>query len=137
MDLDRFTRLLETHGADLARWPAAERDAASRLLAVSSAARAAWSQATRLEALFARDRPAVDAARRNAIATAALRRIRTLPARGEPAGWRWLFSPVLGAAFAATLVIGCFVGFQTAPPQGAPLDLIFGGPDRGVTGFIQ
>jgi hypothetical protein len=138
MDLDRFTRLLATHGADLARWPADERDAASRLLGVSPDARAAWSEAARLEALFARDRPAVEPARRNAIATAALRRIRALPARDEAIGWRWLFSPALGAAFAATLVVGCFVGFQAGPPpSGAPLDIIFGGADRGVAGFIQ
>ena len=138
MDVDRFTRLLEIHGADLARWPTDERDAASRLLEVAPEARAAWGQARQLEALFARDRPTIDAARRNAIAGAALRRIRALPAREEPIGWRWLFSPALGAAFATMLLVGCFVGFQTAPPpSGAPLDLVFGGADRGVVGFIQ
>lgn len=138
MDVARFTRLLEIHGTDLARWPADQRDDASRLLEVAPEARAAWSRARELDSLFARDRPAVDPARRSAIATAALRRIRALPAREEPLGWRWLFSPALGAAFATMIVFGCFVGLQTAPlPSGAPLDIIFGGTDRGVAGFIQ
>ena len=142
MDLDRFTRLLETHGSDLARWPDDRRKAAEALLASSDAALEALRSAEALETLFRADRPVVTTARQRAILDGALRRIRTMPARAE-GGWRWLFGPYPGLAFAGMLAMGVFVGVELtgAPTQvaGAQLgvELLLDGPALGVEGLIQ
>jgi hypothetical protein len=54
MPLARFVELIETHGADPARWPDACREPAQNLLAVDAEARAALVSATSLDALIAR-----------------------------------------------------------------------------------
>jgi hypothetical protein len=46
MDLAAFRDLLETLGADLAKWPPFEAEAARRLLATSEAAQDAFARAT-------------------------------------------------------------------------------------------
>jgi anti-sigma factor RsiW len=56
MTLARFQRLLDVHGADLARWPQPRRAAAERLLATDDAAAAALAQARALDTLIARER---------------------------------------------------------------------------------
>ncbi|HEV2957319.1 MAG TPA: hypothetical protein VGX95_14465 [Xanthobacteraceae bacterium] len=58
MTLARFQRLLDVHGADLARWPQPQRAAAERLLAADGAAAAALAQARALDMLVAREGPA-------------------------------------------------------------------------------
>ena len=45
----RFARLLEAYGADWARWPASERDAAQRHLSSSATAESALAQARELD----------------------------------------------------------------------------------------
>jgi len=60
MTLTRFERLLDVHGADLTRWPQAQRDAAERLLAADLAAAGALARARALDALIAREAPAQD-----------------------------------------------------------------------------
>lgn len=52
MDMDRFTDLLDAWGADLGRWPSAEREAADRLLESSTAARALLREAAHVDALL-------------------------------------------------------------------------------------
>lgn len=49
MTLDQFTALLDRHGGRQDQWPAAERAAAERLLAVSPEAAAALAEAQRIE----------------------------------------------------------------------------------------
>jgi anti-sigma factor RsiW len=61
MTLARFQHLLDVHGADLARWPQAQRAAADRLLAADPAAAAALARARALDALIAHDPLAADA----------------------------------------------------------------------------
>ena len=109
MTLEEFSRLLDTHGADLARWPDAQRDAARRLCEASPAARGQWMAARRLDMLLAAGRaPAPDPARQARVVAGAMARIR---ARAEPLlDWRWLFTRPIGAAFAASLVAGWLVG---------------------------
>jgi ferric-dicitrate binding protein FerR (iron transport regulator) len=62
MTLRRFQRLLDVHGADLARWPQPQRQEAERLLASDHAAAAAFAQARALDALIAREAQAQPAA---------------------------------------------------------------------------
>jgi len=58
MNLDLFTRCLDTFGADFRRWPAEHRAAAEALRASSPEARERWQAAQRLDSLFALDRAA-------------------------------------------------------------------------------
>lgn len=53
MTLDRLETAISRHGADLGRWPAAERAAAAALAAADPAARRALDDAAALEAAFA------------------------------------------------------------------------------------
>jgi anti-sigma factor RsiW len=55
MTLARFEHLLDVYGADLARWPPAQRTAAERVLTADPAAAAALARARDLDALIARD----------------------------------------------------------------------------------
>jgi len=52
MDLERFTDLLDIHGADLALWPEAERKAADKLLAASPLAREQQRKAAAFDRLL-------------------------------------------------------------------------------------
>lgn len=52
MTIERLGEIVEAYGASPARWPEAERSAAEALLAVSSEARMAVEEATRLDALL-------------------------------------------------------------------------------------
>lgn len=103
MDLTRFEALAEAYGADLRRWPAAERDAADALMAAQpQAARALLSAAEGLDDLLAASRPpAPSQALRQAILAAAPK-----PRRARnPLGF-WLS----GAGFATAAVAGMLVG---------------------------
>ncbi len=55
MTLPRFQRALDVYGAELSRWPQAQRAAAERLVTSDPAAAAALVQARALDALMARD----------------------------------------------------------------------------------
>jgi hypothetical protein len=127
MDPAQFARLLDTHGADPARWPEAQRDAARALCDVSPDARSQWMAAQRLDALLADGRaPVPDPARQARVVARAIARLR---AQAEPLlDWRWLFTRPIGAACAASLVAGCLVGVYLADVAAAhqrPLELRF------------
>ena len=114
MTLDDFTLLLETFGTDLGRWPEAARTPGRELVAATPEARARHEAAAALDRLFLLDRAREAApARRRAVEAAALRRVRSLPARGFD--WRWLVRRPLGAALAATLVAGVIAGLAIGP----------------------
>lgn len=117
MTLQEFSRLLNTYGADSERWPEAQRAAARALCDVSTAARAQWIEAERLDALLAADRaPPPDAARQARVVAAAMMRLRT---RAEPLlDWRWLIPRPVGVAFAASVIIGWLVGLEMGDTAG-------------------
>ena len=135
----RFADLLDAYGAEPARWPAAERDAALTLLARDAAARRAQAQAASLDALLDRAPVAPQSAALQARVLAAaptaadrqhspvsppmanrasprswLGAIGHLVARLTPAPGSW--QPA--AAMAAALVLGLIVGY-TVPPTGS------------------
>jgi hypothetical protein len=62
MKLERFKHLLDTHGADLERWPAARRRQAEELLAESPEAIRLWRKAAQLDDLLGKAEPRVTAA---------------------------------------------------------------------------
>jgi anti-sigma factor RsiW len=123
MTREEFESLLLAQGADLARWPAAERAAAEALLARDPAARDLLEEAARLDALIfgAVQSPAGG----GALATRILARLDDDAPRervfglGKLAAWA-------GSAAAAALVAGYFYG-QSA-----------GGADatRGLLAFV-
>jgi ferric-dicitrate binding protein FerR (iron transport regulator) len=94
--LTHFQRLLDVHGADLARWPTRQRAAAERLLASDGAAAAIFAQARALDALIAREAPAP------ADATSVLRALtaRPLPPQRRHFLWRRWPSELLTLDFA-------------------------------------
>lgn len=114
MKLAQFLRLLNTFGANLDRWPPADRAAGQSLRDHDAAARASWDEAARLDALFALDRvvPA-DPATENAIVQNALRHIRT--AQRPASDWSWLWSRPMGVTFATTAAAGLVMGFALGP----------------------
>jgi hypothetical protein len=57
MTLERLNTILEAYGASPARWPADERAAAEAMIASSDAARAAFAEAARLDAMLDRAAP--------------------------------------------------------------------------------
>jgi hypothetical protein len=140
--LDRFRRGLETYGADLARWPEAERSAARSLMAASAEARALHQEEAALDRLLAKA-PAVSASRHDRVADAIMAAIASpapaeratgtsgnviaLPARprrlGAPRSAERLAKPLprrqiwqAAAGLAASLAIGIMIGtFDLAP----------------------
>jgi hypothetical protein len=79
MPLARFIELIETHGADPARWPEERRKPAQSLLAASAQARAALAQAESLDALIARYCPRHGAERDEQATARVLGRLGALP----------------------------------------------------------
>jgi hypothetical protein len=111
MDLESFTDRLDRLGADLARWPGSDRDAAGALLAISAPARAALAASGEMEALLAATRaaprPGLHAIVARATAT------RQLGAE-EPGAWR----RYRGVATAAC-VVAALAGFALGFTQGS------------------
>jgi hypothetical protein len=112
MNMDRFQELLDAYGAEPARWPEAERDAASALLADSGEARARLAEARALDELL--DRAGAPAALRFDAAELSARIAETPKPRLDPVagasgaqvsmGWPSLAG--LAAAAVAGFVIG-------------------------------
>ena len=121
MELERFRQLIEAYGAEPARWPAAEREAARRLAASDARAAAMLAEAAGLDRLLDQAAPLappiVDAEALIARATAAAQAgapgagLRHRPAGGGRAGSAndrglWLRA----ASLAAAALIGFIVG---------------------------
>ncbi len=132
MRLDRFRAIVAAHGADPARWPAAERVACDSLLASSVAAQELVADAARLDAaLESLPAPQPSLAIRTAILAAAPRPAApSLPVRlgngwreifGELGGWR-----MAGAVTAASLALGVVSGslLSAALPTESPPGLL-------------
>lgn len=120
MTLDRFLELADAHGAVVARWPAAEREAAAILMAAEpDFARQSLAAADRLDAALDLWAPlsVPQGLREVVIAAAPLAR-----PRGGLRGWL-LGAGVgagLAAASAAGLVFGVVLSGNLAPPTSAP-----------------
>jgi hypothetical protein len=125
MTPDEFTRLLDTYGTDLRRWPEEHRDAAESLRRSSDEGRRKWAAAEALDALFRQDRDRIAAPARNAaVLNAALRRIRNASERSFD--WRWFISKRWGTAAAATVLAGWLAGAVLGPA-------IQPSPERGIS----
>ena len=108
MTHERFEFLAEAYGGDIARWPAADRDAAALLMAREpDFARTALAQAASLDAALDGWAPAqVSHALREAVIAAAPR-ART---RSMLQGWFWRTG--VGAGLAAACAAGLIVGVK-------------------------
>ena len=122
MTLDRFALLAETYGADIERWPDAERLAALTFAARSEAARARLAEAHEVDAMLARlDPPPVP--------SAALRaRVAALGREPAPRFARPARATIARAAgFAMAAAAGLAIGLLLAPP----------GPGEGGLGLVE
>lgn len=109
MTRERFEDLAEIYGGDIARWPAAERDAAALLMAAEPEfAKAALAAPADLDAVLDAWAPmAVSHQLREAVIAAAPS---ARPARGGVRGWFWRAG--LGAGLAAACAAGLVVGVR-------------------------
>ncbi len=116
MTHERFEILAQAYGGDIARWPAAERDAAAMLMAVEPEfARIVLSDAGELDATLALWAPmAVSPALREAVVASAPAPRR----RWGPSAWflRAGVGAGLAAACAAGLVVGVMLSDLTQAP---------------------
>lgn len=128
MRIEIFARLLDTHGADPARWPAAQAASARALLAGSAEAQALHRRALALAALLDDSLPGPDAESLARMRTRLARAVAAAPLP-EPAGaaswpalsWGWL-RPLwpAGCGAAVTLAV-CLLWLNfTAPPATQP-----------------
>jgi hypothetical protein len=123
----RFARLLDTHGADPARWPQACRGAALALLDSSAEARAMRDAAAALDAALRSSLPQPDPAAlarmRNRLAHAVAREPLPVPERRL---LRWLrpLAPFGAGALVTLMVCGLWLGLPAAPEP----DDILGAP---------
>ena len=117
MTVERLTELIAAYGADPARWPEAERDAALALIEESAIARGALAEARALDALLAQD-PAPPTLSFDA---ATLARRVTSEARFRPkphnsvemeSRWRLTFGWINFAGLAAAAIVGFVVGWS-------------------------
>lgn len=105
----RFAELAEAYGGEIARWPAAEREAAHALLVVSGDAQAALRDAQALDAGLALPAPeAPGPALRAALLRSAPR------ARGTAWHEAWSWRLAL-PALVLSLTLGVGLGFAVAP----------------------
>ncbi len=113
MRLTDFAAALDRHGPRMARWPAADRGAAERLLADSAEARALVAAATSVDravaGLMQPARPLPPLAGRAKSA-------RTVRAGAVMPSWPRL-AAFGGAALAASLVLGFALGTALPPPD--------------------
>ncbi|HUA56197.1 MAG TPA: hypothetical protein VMB81_28700 [Candidatus Sulfotelmatobacter sp.] len=137
MRLKQFLRLIDIHGADPARWPAAERAQALQRAATDPAAQRALDEARRLAALLARAPapPSGDAGRRVAAALA------RLPAQQSPYWWpapialwdllpRWPRTVALATMAALGILVGLTdLGGAPAPASSADLSALIFDPN--------
>lgn len=116
MDRTRAQEIIAAYGADVTRWPAAEREAVQALVARDASLRAELAAAAALDgdlALWAMVPVRADDLAATAAADAALARL--------PAPRRWLPAAAIGGSIAASLVAAVLIlpsaGSDPAPVQ--------------------
>jgi len=116
MNRDRFAELAQAYGGSVARWPAAEQDAAAALMAAEPEfARAVLAEADALDA-------ALDAwpayGVRHELREAVIAQAARARTRGERRGWLWGAGAGAGlaAACAAGLIMGVTLYGRQTPP---------------------
>lgn len=120
MNMEQFQDLLDRHGADLGRWPREERTQAEHLVADNAEARAALTQARRLDAALSRLIDKQDADDAAVMRVVAKLNARPLPRQKVPL-WRLpavlldlQFAPAWPrvAALCACAVLGFYIGIS-------------------------
>lgn len=110
MTIERFRQLAEAYGAQIERWPAADRAAARALAERSDEARRALAQARILDAWLELAAPAVDDAQVDRVFDAIQDRIDPPAAAGWIAGG-WIAGGWIGGAGGASRSLWPAVGF--------------------------
>lgn len=123
MKRDRLIELADAHGADLRRWPDAERDAARALLDTDPAARDVLAQAAALDDLLdAAPRPMVSAELRDRVIVSAAKAGLRPRARFHIGRLLWWSGAGWAAAACAGVVFG--VGLTTHVTADAQADAV-------------
>lgn len=114
LSLNRFRELVDAWGADPARWPAQEREAAEALLAQDGRARALQAQAASLDALLSGDRvpPPRPQLRRSILLAARARRTGFLPMLWNELGGLRVAAPTLAASLVLGIAVADVFGWQ-------------------------
>src|SRR5262245_48317890 len=145
---EQFQRLLDAHGADLARWPADQRAAAEQLLATDPAARALWERTRDFDARIARQLASIsehEAQAEQAAQTRVLATLARLPAQQQRTWWGewssalldWDFTPAWPriAALASVAALGFAIGLVELPPAESPHAIAMAETDAGSIVF--
>ena|SRR5262245_46307868 len=145
---EQFQRLLDIHGADLARWPAEQRAAAEQLLARDPAMRALWERARDFDARIARQFASIperEAQAEQAAQDRVLAALTRLPAQRPRTWWGewssalldWDFTPAWPriAALASVAALGFAIGLVELPPTESPHSVAMAEPDVGSIVF--
>ncbi len=113
MSLPHFLELAESHGADLARWPAGEAEAARALLAASAQARAEHARAALIDAALADSRTLPDAATLERMRAHVARHVARSPLPARPGLLHWLrpLLPMGSGALAALALCAAWLTF--------------------------
>ena len=144
MSQAQFQIFLDSHGADPARWPPAQREQAVRLIAQDKAARDLFEAARRLDAMLARFNRATD--EDAAAAARVLTRLSAPLPRQKVPLWRlpavlldWQFAPAWPrvAALACCLAIGFMVGLAGLDRPYDHLDASFMTTSRDVGSIFE
>lgn len=128
MKITRFIHLTESYGAEIGRWPEAERAAARALAAESPEARRALAQARELDILLSVAEPAVGDTREERVFAAIMERVERPVPRGPvprgPAPWTLPRGVWPAAGFlAAMAVLGVLAGGLFQAHSGGAGDL--------------
>lgn len=121
MHIARFEHLLDTHGADLGRWPPAEAAAARALLMESPQAQALLHRAAALDDILRDSRALPDAATLARMRAHVAGRVARMPLPQRPGALAWLrpLAPFGGGALAALLGCGLWLTFANPFPEAA------------------
>ena len=117
MNQERFDLLIQAYGAEPARWPATEREAAARYLAEHPRAAAPLAAARTLDAMLDAWAPqqATVALRERILASAP--QAGSIETHRARPGWRWRGLWLSGAGLAAACAAGAITGASLIAPS--------------------
>lgn len=130
MDRLRLQRLIEAYGADSARWPAGERDAARALLEQLPGAVEMRTHARRLDVALDEYSPAADAGAEERILRSFAALPRQTPLVPALVAGVWPRAAMLAAASIAGIIIGLgVIDARMPPPAEVDVVTLVGEPD--------